>query len=102
MPNVGLTSTAEPLSSDYTVVVKYTIEVEGLAVYSETYDVNKLGHELEIDEQTVRDKWFRRISCVVACKKRRGFSACLTRCLLDGKICDEGNEDTNFKNTATE
>jgi hypothetical protein len=41
MPDVGLTSSAEPLNEEYRVVIKYTIEIEGLAVYSESYDVAK-------------------------------------------------------------
>jgi hypothetical protein len=43
MPDVGLTSAAEPVDPKYKVVIKYTIEVEGLAVYSESYDVEKLA-----------------------------------------------------------
>jgi hypothetical protein len=93
MPDVGLTSSSEPLSSEYKVVVKYTVEVDGLPVYTETYDVEKLRKELESEEHTVREHWFRRIKCVIGCRTRRGFSACLTRCLLDGEICDEGHKE---------
>jgi hypothetical protein len=93
MPDVGLTSSAEPLQDGYRVVIKYTIEVEGLEVYTETYDVAKLRKELETDEQALRENWFRRVTCVIGCRKRRGFSACLTRCLLDGKVCDEGYKE---------
>ncbi len=39
MPDVGLTSFTEPLSDDMRVIVKYTVEVNGLPVYSETYNV---------------------------------------------------------------
>ena len=45
MPDVGLTSAADPLDPKYKVVIKYTIEVEGLAIYSESYDVEKLRKE---------------------------------------------------------
>ena len=92
MPDVGLTSSGEPLSPDYKVVIKYSVEVDGLSVYTETYDTAKLRKELEADEQNLRESWFRRITCVIGCRSRRGFSACLTRCLLDGKICDDGHK----------
>jgi hypothetical protein len=93
MPDVGLTSSSEPLSGEYKVIIKYTVEVDGLPVYTETYDAEKLRKELESEEQTVREHWFRRIKCVIGCRTRRGFSACLTRCLLDGEICDEGHKE---------
>ncbi|HYZ71871.1 MAG TPA: hypothetical protein VE641_02255 [Chthoniobacterales bacterium] len=92
MPDVGLTSSVEPLSPDYKVVIKYSVEVNGLPVYSETYDTDKLCKELESDEPKLRESWFRRIACVIGCRNRHGFSACLTRCLLDGKIYDEGHK----------
>jgi hypothetical protein len=90
MPDVGLTSAADPLDPKYKVVIKYTIEVEGLAIYSESYDVEKLRKEIKKDPQEARDNWFRRIKCVTECRSLRGFSACLTRCLLDGHSCSEG------------
>ncbi|HEX6564905.1 MAG TPA: hypothetical protein VF020_11505 [Chthoniobacterales bacterium] len=90
MPDVGLTSSAEPLSDRQKVVIKYTIEIDGLPVYSETYDAAKLGTEVDSDEDTVRSIWFRRVLCVIKCRRRPGFSACLTRCLLDGKARDKG------------
>ena len=64
MPDVGLTSAADPLDPKYKVVIKYTIEVEGLAIYSESYDVEKLRKEIKEDEQA-RDHWFRRIKSVL-------------------------------------
>jgi len=51
--------------------------------------------ELEADEQTLREYWFRRVKYVIGCRDRRGFSACLTGCLLDSKICDEGHKAAN-------
>jgi hypothetical protein len=42
MPDVGLTSSAERLKEEYKVVIKYTIEIEGLPVYTESYDAAKL------------------------------------------------------------
>jgi len=38
MPDVGLTSSAERLREEYKLVIKYTIEIEGLPVYTESYD----------------------------------------------------------------
>ena len=90
MPDVGLTSAADPLDPKYKVVIKYTIEVEGLAIYSESYDVEKLRKEIKEDEQEARKNWFRRIKCVVECRNLRGFSACVTRCLLKGHHSAEG------------
>ena len=94
MPDVGLFTATEPLSKDMRVVIKYSVEVNGLPVYNETYDVAKLAEELEEDSAKALEIWGRRIQCVVACRKRRGFSACLTRCLTDGKACDCGHEES--------
>lgn len=93
MPDVGLLSSTEPLPKDARVVIKYSVEVEGLPVYNESYCVKTLEEELEKDESTVVQNWVRRIKCVVGCRKRRGFSACLTRCLADGECCALGHED---------
>ena len=95
MPDVGLTSSAERLNEEFKVVIKYTIEIEGLPVYTESYDAAKLRKEVEADEQALREYWFRRVKCVIGCRDRRGFSACVTRFLLDGKICDEGHKEAN-------
>ena len=92
MPDVGLFSATEPLSQDLKVVIKYTVEVEGLPVYSETYDVEKLAAELKEDDAKAVEIWSRRIKCVCACRHRPGFSSCLTRCLGDGHACDCGHE----------
>ena len=93
MPDVGLFTATEPLSKDTKVVIKYSIEVEGLSVYSESYDVDTLAKELEEDEAKAVEIWSRRIKCVVACRKRSGFSSCVTRCLTDGHACDCGHEN---------
>jgi len=76
------------------VVVKYSVEVNGLPVYNESYDVDKVAAELEKDPAKALEIWGRRIQCVAACRNRHGFSACLTRCLADGKACDCGHEGT--------
>ena len=93
MPDVGLFTATEPLSKNLKVVIKYSVEVEGLPVYSESYDVDALADELKKDEAKAAEIWLRRIKCVVACRRRRGFSACVTRCLTDGQACDCGHEN---------
>ena len=93
MPDVGLFTATEPLSKDMKVVIKYSVEVNGLAVYSESYDAEKLANELEEDEAKAVEIWSRRIKCVVACRKRPGFSSCVTRCLSDGQACECGHQD---------
>jgi hypothetical protein len=84
MPDVGLTTSTEPLDPSYRVIIKYSIEVEGLPVYQESYDVAKLREELERDEQEVARLWLRRLKCAVACRDEHAFSASLTRCLAEG------------------
>jgi hypothetical protein len=64
-----------------------------LPVYNETYDVKTIEAELKRDEAAVLTNWVRRIKCAVGCRKRPGFSACLTRCLADGQCCTKGHED---------
>lgn len=92
MPDVGLLSSAEPLSSEHKVVVRYTVEVNGLQVYNESYDVTKLENDLRADEEATVRQWVRRLKCIVCARRRSGFSASLTRCLVDGKCCDKGHE----------
>lgn len=93
MPDVGLFTATEPLPSEARVIIKYSVEVEGLPVYNETYDVAKLAQEIREDEEQSAALWFRRLKCVVACRNRQGFSACLTRCLATGTACDCGNSN---------
>lgn len=92
MPDVGLFTATKPLDKGMKLVIKYSVEVEGLPVYSESYDVDTLAGELEKDEAKAVEFWSRRIKCVVACRRRPGFSACVTRCLTDGQACDCGHE----------
>jgi hypothetical protein len=93
MPDVGLFSGAKPLSADYKVVIKYSVEVNGLTVYQESYDADKIDEELREDEAGAVRNWARRIKCLVCCRKRSGFSGCLTRCLTDGKCADCGHKE---------
>lgn len=93
MPDVGLFSATEPVSKKIPVIIRYSVEVGGLPVYNESYDVDKLAEELEKDEERVLALWARRLKCAVEARKRPTFSAVLTRCLADGQICDLGNEN---------
>jgi hypothetical protein len=93
MPDVGLLSFTEPLPKDARVIIKYSVQVNGLPVYQESYDVKKIEAELKKDEPAVVANWIRRIKCAVCCRKKHGFSACLTRCLADGQCCVKGHED---------
>lgn len=93
MPDVGLLSSMKPLSRDCKVVIRYTVEVNGLPVYNESYDVDTVSKELRKDEKGVLKQWVQRLKCAVCCRRRGGFSACLTRCLIDGKCCDEGHAE---------
>jgi hypothetical protein len=93
MPDVGLLTFTEPLPATAKVIIKYSVEVNGLPVYTETYDVKTIEQELTKNGTEVERNWLRRIKCAVCCRKRSGFSACLTRCLADGKCCDKGHDD---------
>lgn len=93
MPDVGLLSSMKPLSRECKVVIRYTVEVNGLPVYNESYDVDTVRKELRKNEGKVIQQWIHRLKCVVACRTRGGFSACLTRCLIDGQCCQEGHQD---------
>jgi hypothetical protein len=92
MPDVGLTTATEPLDPKFRVVIKYSVEVEGLPVYSESYDVDKLREELEEDENKVAELWLRRIKCAVECRDQPMFSARLTTCLQTGVTEVAGEE----------
>lgn len=93
MPDVGLFTATEPLTEEMKVVIKYSVEVNGLPVYQESYSVDTLAEELAKDEARAVQLWARRIKCVVACRNRHGFSGCITRCLEDGKCADCGHEN---------
>lgn len=84
MPDVGLTTATEPLPRTAKVVIKYSVEVEGLPVYQESYDVEKLAAEIGEDRERAKDLWFRRVECVVRCRHGQAFSASLTGCLAAG------------------
>ncbi len=93
MPDVGLFTATKPVSNSLPVIIKYSVEVGGLPVYQESYDVNTLAKEIKKDEAKALALWSRRLLCAVEARDRPGFSAALTRCLGDGQSCDYGKED---------
>lgn len=93
MPDVGLFTATEALTKKLPVIIRYSVEVGGLPVYNESYDVDTLKKELEKDEAKALELWGRRLKCVVDARFRPGFSAALTRCLADGQCCDLGSEN---------
>ncbi len=84
MPDVGLTTATQPLSREYRVIIKYSVEVEGLPVYNETYNVDTLAKELKWDEETVQKLWLRRLRAPIEARRERAFSATLTTKLAEG------------------
>ena len=92
MPDVGLFTATKPVSKKLPVIIRYSVEVGGLPVYTESYDVDTLAAELEKDEAAALTLWSRRLKCPVEARNRPGFSAAVTRCLGDGKSCDYGHE----------
>jgi hypothetical protein len=95
MPDVGMFSATEPVPVDTPVVIKFSVEVGGLPVYQESYDVDKLRHELDQEHERATALWTRRLKCVTAARDRPGFSAALTRCLVDGRCLDHGSDENS-------
>jgi hypothetical protein len=83
MPDVGLRSATQPLPQDAKVVIKYPAQVEGLPVYQEIYDVDKLAAELTADRSKFKELWLKRVECLVGARDQHAFSASLTGCLAD-------------------
>ena len=86
MPDVGLTTATEPLSPDLKVVIKYSVEVEGLPVYQESYDLKKLEAELAEDREKFKELWLRRVECAIEARKQEAFSASLTAGLAGRRL----------------
>ncbi len=91
MPDVGLFSASDPVPDGTAVIIRYSVEVGGLPVYNESYDVDTLIAELAQDEAKALQLWARRLKCVAAARHRPGFSAAVTRCLTDGVAADCGS-----------
>jgi hypothetical protein len=86
MPDVSIFTATRPFPSDAKMVIKYTVEVEGLPVYTETYDADALAEELNRDEARALAMWERRLRAVTCCRQREQFSDCLTHYLAEG-VC---------------
>lgn len=71
-------------------VIRFSVEVEGQTVFSESYDLDALEKSMASDEQNMQADWARRLKCALCCRTRMGFVACFARCLFDGQCCDGG------------
>ena len=78
MPNVGLFSASEPVSPDTTISIRYSVEVGGLPVYTELYDVRRLTRELSEDREKALAAWERRLTVPVDAQDEPRFSSQLT------------------------
>lgn len=93
MPNVGLLTASDPLQEKNRVIIRYSIEVDGLAVYNESYDVDTVRQELATNGKEALKRWSWRLLGAAYCRDKKGFSACLTRSLVDGKGCACGHQE---------
>jgi hypothetical protein len=93
MPDVGLFTATKPVSEKIPVIIRYSVEVGGLPVYNESYDVDTLAKEVKKDRAKALELWSRRLLCAVEARDRPGFSSALTRCIADGQCCDYGTQD---------
>lgn len=84
MPNVGLTTASEPLPTNAKIIIRYSVEIEGLPVYQETYDADKLVSELKKDRESFKELWLRRVEGVAKARHSPEFSATLTRHIARG------------------
>ncbi len=89
MPNVGLLSAGEPVPSDVTVSIRYTVEVGGLPVYTELYDVDTLKEDLDSDPEKTLEAWKRRLEAPVLARNKDAFSARVTSHLHGGREAPE-------------
>jgi hypothetical protein len=78
MPNVGLLSASEPVPPDTTVSIRYVVEVGGLPVYTELYDVDTLREELASDKDKTLEAWKRRLEAPILARDKEAFSARVT------------------------
>jgi hypothetical protein len=78
MPNVGLHTAGDPLPPDATISIRYTVEVEGLPVYTELYDVRKMAAELEREPEGTLELWRRRLEGPIFARNEPHFSVKVT------------------------
>jgi hypothetical protein len=75
------------------VIIKFVVEADGVPVYTEHLDADDIANEMTTQAEAVTQGWIGRIKCVICCRKKAGFVACLARCLVDGKCCDGGHRN---------
>jgi hypothetical protein len=92
MPDVSLFTATKPVPDDTPVIIRFSVEVGGLQVYNESYDVDTLAKDVKRDKEKALALWCRRLLCVIEARNRPGFSAAVTRCIADGQCCDYGAE----------
>jgi hypothetical protein len=81
MPNVGLLTASEPVPPDTAISIRYSVEVGGLPVYTELYDVRRLKRELEDNPGRTLQEWTRRLEAPVHAQDQPRFSSHLTAAL---------------------
>ncbi|MDB6120675.1 MAG: hypothetical protein JWO08_4456 [Verrucomicrobiaceae bacterium] len=84
MPDVGLFTATQPIDPETKVVVKYSVEVGGLPVYQESYNVDTLASEWEEDGARAEVLWLRRLHGPIKARKMPKFSTNLTQWLAEG------------------
>lgn len=97
MPDVSLFTATEPVPSDTPVIIRYSVEVGGLQVYNESYDVDKLASEVARDKARALGFWARRLLAPIATRERPGFSAALTRAIADGHVGNCGADPCDMQ-----
>jgi hypothetical protein len=78
MPNVGLLEAGNPLPPEAQVSIRYVVEVEGLPVYTELYDVSKLREESAGNRDATVAAWVKRLDGPIECRDKPNFSAEVT------------------------
>ncbi len=92
MPDVGLFTAGQPIGPETKVVVKYSVEVGGLPVYQESYDVENLAEELDGEPEKAAALWLRRLTGPVRCLRGPKFSANLTEWIASGTASQNSAE----------
>jgi len=69
---------SDPVPPETEISIRYTVEVGGLPVYTELYDVRKLASELEVDREGAIEAWTRRLEAPVLARHESEFSAQVT------------------------
>src|SRR5262245_1483868 len=70
-PDVSLFTGTKPVAKDTPVIIRYSVEVGGLQVYNESYDVDDLAKEVKNDREKALALWSRRLLCPIEARDRR-------------------------------